>query len=83
MFNSVNLIGAVVAKQVQAQQQRQGHLRPEDREIAEDALFVYQSADYLECTNVATTPASPTRAAECACALRHSSITALIVKRAP
>jgi hypothetical protein len=54
MSQSVNLVGAVVAKQVQAGNSVTVTYDPLIQQLAEDPLLVYHRSQYLECTNLAT-----------------------------
>jgi len=55
MNNSVDYVGAVVAKQVQLSNSVKLTYDPLIQNLSEDPLFVYHRTEYLECTNVATT----------------------------
>jgi len=54
LSQSINLVGAVVAKQIQAGNTVTITYDPLIQQLAEDPLFVYHRSQYLECTNVAT-----------------------------
>ena len=54
IFNANELIGAVVAKQVGADNSTKITYDSRMEGFAEDPLFVYHRTEYLECTNVAT-----------------------------
>ena len=57
MSQSINIVGAVVAKQIQASHSVTVTYDPLIQQLAEDPLFVYRRSEYLECTNVATSTA--------------------------
>ena len=59
LANSVNLVGAIVARQVQLSNSVKVTYDPKIQTIAEDALLVYRSSDYVECTNLASTVTTP------------------------
>jgi hypothetical protein len=54
MSNSVDFVGAAVAKQVQLGNTVKLTYDPLIQQLAEDPLFVYRRTAYLECTNVKT-----------------------------
>jgi hypothetical protein len=54
MSQSIRIVGAVIAKQVQASQSVVITYDPLIQQLREDPLFVYKRSEYLECTNVAT-----------------------------
>jgi hypothetical protein len=54
LSQSINLVGAVVAKQITAANTVTMTYDPLIQQLAEDPLFVYHRSSYLECTAVAT-----------------------------
>jgi hypothetical protein len=57
---SVQVLGAAVAKLVSMKNSAQVIYDPRIQEVAEDALLVYQNSGYLECTSVPTGTAPDT-----------------------